>query len=484
MLAWVLGMHLVVWSVLPLLVCYNLQLDLIEGLALGKEWQLGYWKHPPLPWWIDDLAFRAAGDPRVVYVLGPAACVIALYAVWRLGRAVVGEQSALIAVLALEGLHFLNFTAVKFNHDVLQLPLWALTGLFVFRAIDKGRAADWIWSGVWLALAFWTKYSAVALGAPIGLFLLFDPFARRTWRTSGPYLLAGAFLLVIAPHLWWLVEHGFIPLDYAAARARVAIHWYEYLEFPLRWTASQLVFLAPTLALLAVVLLGAARSEAPRDPRAAFMRNYVTVLALGPFLLITLGAGLLGRLVVAMWGYPLWLFAPLAAVSWFGPVLAPQRARLFARACIVVLLAMPAAYVADEVLEPFLRDRPKATQFPGKLLAETLTSRWHALTGTPLIYVVQFGSSGAGEFATNNVAVYSSDRPHVVAYGKLDLSPWIDPADFDRRGGVMVWEGPVPSDLLSQFPHAELQPPLILPRQTLYPRPPLVINYAWLRPQP
>ena len=36
---------------------HNLQLDLVEDLALGREWQLGYWKHPPLPWW--------AGRPRL-----------------------------------------------------------------------------------------------------------------------------------------------------------------------------------------------------------------------------------------------------------------------------------------------------------------------------------------------------------------------------------------------------------------------------------
>src|SRR5262245_35396541 len=45
----VLAAHLVVWTVLPILTCPNLQLDLAEDLALGKEWQLGYWKHPPLP---------------------------------------------------------------------------------------------------------------------------------------------------------------------------------------------------------------------------------------------------------------------------------------------------------------------------------------------------------------------------------------------------------------------------------------------------
>src|SRR5436309_3911996 len=114
-LAWLLGLHLVVWTLIPILTYRNLQLDLAEGLALGPEWQLGYWKHPPLPWLIEALAYRIAGDVRIVYLLGPLACVIALYALWRLALQVTTAQNALIAVLALEGLHFFNFTAVKFN---------------------------------------------------------------------------------------------------------------------------------------------------------------------------------------------------------------------------------------------------------------------------------------------------------------------------------------------------------------------------------
>src|SRR5262249_60747030 len=72
-LGWILGFHLLVWSLLPALTSVNLQLDLIEGLALGKEWQLGYWKHPPLPWWITDLAYRLTGQIEAVYILRPLA---------------------------------------------------------------------------------------------------------------------------------------------------------------------------------------------------------------------------------------------------------------------------------------------------------------------------------------------------------------------------------------------------------------------------
>ena len=70
-LAVVLALHVVIWTALPALLSHNLQLDLAEDLALGREWQLGYWKHPPLPWWLADLAYRIAGDVRAVYLLGP-----------------------------------------------------------------------------------------------------------------------------------------------------------------------------------------------------------------------------------------------------------------------------------------------------------------------------------------------------------------------------------------------------------------------------
>jgi hypothetical protein len=197
---------------------------------------------------------------------------------------------------------------------------------------------------------------------------------------------------------------------------------------------------------------------------------------------------LLGRLGVAMWGYPLWTFMPLAAVVCLAPTMDAARLRLFARACLAVLVGMPAAYAAVELFEPFLRDRPKATQFPGRLLAETITRQWRETTGMPLAYVggADFVSSGAGEFSANLVAVYSPDHPHVVAHGVPALSPWIDPADLGRRGAVLLWEGPneTPANLKATFPRAQLQPPLTLPRQTLYPRSPVTVNYAIVPPQP
>ncbi|HSF03260.1 MAG TPA: hypothetical protein VLA62_09625, partial [Solirubrobacterales bacterium] len=278
-------------------------------------------------------------------------------------------------------------------------------------------------------------------------------------------------------------------------RAVAATHWHQLVSFPLFWTGGQLLALAPALLLAALVLTpGGAPARPSGDD--AFARRYVTALALGPFAVTTLIAALLGRLPITMWGYPLWGFAPLAAILWGARAIDPRRLRRFGRVFLVVLVGAPLAYAAVELLEPFVRDRPKATQFPGRQLAETITRQWRAKTGAPLTYVagaeartVPVYSPGSGEFAANNVAVYSPDRPRVIVHGNPGLSPWIDMADVERRGAVLIWqpssgETGLPANLRATFPRAELQPPLVLPRQTLHPRRPVVVAYAFLWPTP
>ena len=82
--------------------------------------------------------YRLTGRSNSVYLLGPLAAVACFYAVWLLAREVAGRVEALIAVLALEGIHFYNFSVVKFAHDQMQLPFWAFTGLFFYRALTRG----------------------------------------------------------------------------------------------------------------------------------------------------------------------------------------------------------------------------------------------------------------------------------------------------------------------------------------------------------
>src|SRR5579862_4747239 len=105
-----LALHFVVWTLLPTLLYANLPLDLIEAVTYGREWQLGYDKLPPLPWWLVEVAYRAFGTDAVYYALAQVAVLIAFVAVFMTALPLVGPRRALIAILIIDGLHYFQFT--------------------------------------------------------------------------------------------------------------------------------------------------------------------------------------------------------------------------------------------------------------------------------------------------------------------------------------------------------------------------------------
>src|SRR2546430_12835450 len=136
-----LALHVVVWTALPTLLYPNLPLDLIEALTYGREWQLGYDKLPPLPWWLVEVVHQTVGLDTAYYALAQIAVVSAFAAVWLTARPLVGAVGALVAVLILDGLHYFHFTAAKFNHDVIQMPPWAVPG-YPFPAALRPRSMN------------------------------------------------------------------------------------------------------------------------------------------------------------------------------------------------------------------------------------------------------------------------------------------------------------------------------------------------------
>src|SRR5580700_5701329 len=351
-----LALHFAVWTALPTLLYANLPLDLIEALTYGREWQLGYDKLPPLPWWLVEIMHRAFGADASYYALAQVAVIIAFVAVWATARPLIGATGALVAVLIIDGMHYFQYTAVKFNHDVIQLPLWALAGYAFHSALGRGHLTHWLLLGFAFGSALWAKYFVVVLAAPYALFLLFDRDARRALATPGPWLALIVALIIASPHVVWLFQTDFLPLVYAEHRASDVRGWYDHILHPAAFIGSQIFFLLPSFFIAAPLLWRAplplvgrglgwgsrgavanvderafppdpppyppptslhsgARERGPGGGRVyaadAFDRRIVTLLAFGPGLAMIALIAVSGRGTFAMWGYPLWLFVGL-----------------------------------------------------------------------------------------------------------------------------------------------------------------------------
>ena len=188
-----------VWTALPTLLYANLPLDLIEALTYGPEWPLGSDKLPPLPWWLVGIMYRLFGADIAYYALAEVVVIIAFVLVWKTARPLVGTTGALISVLIIDGLHYFQYTAAKFNHDVMQLPFWALAGWSFHAALRRGHIGHWLLLGIAFAGALWAKYFVVVIAGSYAVFLLLDRDARPALRTPGPWLAAAVALLLTAP---------------------------------------------------------------------------------------------------------------------------------------------------------------------------------------------------------------------------------------------------------------------------------------------
>jgi 4-amino-4-deoxy-L-arabinose transferase-like glycosyltransferase len=477
-----LALHALVWTALPALLYPNLPLDLIEALTYGREWQLGYDKLPPLPWWLVEIVYRLIGVDTAYYALAQLAVIGAFAAIFMTARPLVGGVGALVSVLILDGLHYFHFTAAKFNHDVIQLPLWALAGFAFHAALKHGRLLHWVLLGLAIGLALWAKYFVAVLAAPLALFLLFDRDARKALATPGPYVALVVAAVVMAPHLLWLVRNDFLPFAYASARSAPSRGLFDHLLHPVVFAVSQLVFLIPALLIAAALVWPKARDEAPAAPSTAdaFDRRIVTLLAFGPAATTVVLSAISGRGTIAMWGYPLWLFLGLWMVLYAPRALEPTRLARIGALWAAVFVLFAVVFAVNYSVLPAIDHRYRAVFFPGDRLADELARRYRAATGRPLVYVV--GSMWEG----GNVAHYASEQPRVLIDGDPRRAPWIDLGDLRSKGAVVVWTdgdpAVMPIALRTLAGDAQVQPPFTLP----YRRGDGAVTVGWaiLRPQP
>lgn len=468
-------LHAAVWTALPALLYPNLPLDLIEALVYGREWQLGYDKLPPLPWWLVEIVYRIAGHDFAYYLLAQAAVAAGFAAVWAMARPLIGNRGALVAVLIIDGLHYFSYTAAKFNHDVIQLPLWALAGYAFHRALRGGALRNWLLLGLAIGLSLWAKYFVTVLIAPLAIFMLADRDARKHFATPGPYLAIVTALVVMAPHLIWLVNHNFLPLGYAEHRAMLPRGWYDHLWHPLQFAISQLFFLIPSL-LIALPLFWPRRtaSEPPIAVGAdAFDLRIVTLLAFGPMAAVLALSAISGRGTVAMWGFPLWMFAGVWLVIVARRAIDDGRLRKIGLTWAIVFTCMAVAFIGNYGVLPLFDHRYRAVLYPGGELGRELAERYRAVTGKPIVYVI--GSMWDG----GNVAHYAPGHPRVLIDGKPERAPWIDLNDLRAHGAVVVWTSGdlkvLPVEYRTIAADAAVQPPFTLPAR----RGDHILNVGW-----
>lgn len=487
LLAAALLLHVALWTLIPSLIHPILPMDAIEQVTWGRHWAIGNAKHPPLAGWLSEAAQRlSGGHPWSLFLLAQLCVAGAALGVFALGRRLIGTAPAVLGAIAIEGLYYANFMSVEFNANVVQYPLWAAAGWLLHRAVACGRLLDWAGLGLVLAAVLYGKYSVPVLILPLLLYTLVDRAARPAWRGPGPWLTIAVFLLAVAPNLWWLAAHDFLPFDYALGRGHQARTALDYAIFPGKFLRDQVLAAAPALLLVALLGLGGrpvtARPGLEIPPVPAADRRLLAWVAFGPLATTLALSAATGQDFKSHWGSPMLFFVPLwALVAWRPTVTAARLRRFLAFAGFLLALSL-AAFAGSVLLKGYVDDEPHRAAWPAPALAAAVADGFRAATGQELRYV-------AGPlWEAGNAAFYNPARPEVLIDADPQKSPWIDMDDLRRRGAVVVdrgdlWDGKPRPDFLLPFPTAEIQPTLHLPWNSPADDPPLPIAWAIVPPQ-
>lgn len=299
--------------------------DEVYALAVSHPFQLSFFDHPPLSFWIAEAMqalFGAHISPfllRLPFVLMFTGTIWAMYA---LTARFYGRSAGLWAATLLSLAPFFATSAGGWVMPDGPLMLFlTLAAIFYARTLFGAGAQDevtsrwgnWLLTGLCLGLALLSKYQSflILFGAFV---LLWTPRHRHWLARPQPYVAIALAAVIFSPVLWWNAHHDWISFAFQLGRGGGA----PALD-PARWVKLLLgesLYLFPWTAagLVVAAILGAAG----RWPYAGFC----LALALPAVLLFNLQP-FFGPAGQPHWSMAGWLFLfPL-----LGRALADQRSK-------------------------------------------------------------------------------------------------------------------------------------------------------------
>ena len=405
--------------------------DMMEAWAWGQQFQLGYYKHPPLYAWISGLWFRIL--PRTdasYYALSAINIGAGLAGVWRLSRLLLRGYARLSTVSLLLFAPSYHYLATNFNANTILLSIWPWTAYYFVKSLQSNSWQDGIAFGVLCGCALLGKYYSILLLVSCFLAALLHPRRRTYFRSAAPYCAVAACATVFAPHAWWAINSGLPTVAYALSKCARQMPLNTYSAITTGLVAIVANALGATILLVALgrrwMVLVCRVWRSWKSPQCAWLM----MLGFGPIVL-TLALGIVGYVKVAPnFLIPTVYILPLLVLIAIGPALTPRRACaiMIAAALFMVFTLAVSPIVAYASVTLRLDDRARI----GPDVAMAATEFWHEEVGAPIRI-----AAGTEAFSLA-LPFYSADGPDEFTHFNVRHAPWITPERIAREGMVSV----------------------------------------------
>lgn len=421
-------LQILVWGATAPAFHTALPLDVAELMTLSGEGVIANYKHPNLPGLLLDLFIGITGKVEFVYLLSQLSIVVAYIAIYLLSKEFIGKQKALVATLLTSSIFYYHWPTPEFNHNVLQMPLWALVALFAWRAVATERLIFWLALGLTAGAMVWTKYSAGILLLWVFIWLLVTPSGRSSFKGMGPWLTGILFLVIAWPQASYLIDSDFLPIHYAQDRASSG-SIVDSVSFLGTQLADHLFFIV-LLMVGGFIGRGALVAKAVRP---SDKTTFLWLVVIAPVVMVALLPVIAGMGLKPMWGTPMFNFSGLVVLYFLSGRVTDARARRVMLGALLLLPLIGALYVAQHIYRSDFSDKPMRTLWPQAEIADELRAAYHSETGLPLKVVA------ATDWLGGLIASSGGEQLRVRIDADLDKSPWVTDKDISDDGVLVAW---------------------------------------------
>ena len=196
----------------------DLHPDVLETWTLGRTFEWGNSKHPPLMGWVARAwtsVFPLTNWSFQLMALTNSA--IALWAVDLISRRFVRCDKRIVVLLLLMLLPTYQFHAQRFNANTILLATWPIATYCFLRSFETRQVLWAVAAGATAALAMLGKYYSVFLIGGFVLAAICHPQRRAYFSSLAPWVSTVVGFAALGPHLHWLATTGAMPFTYALA---------------------------------------------------------------------------------------------------------------------------------------------------------------------------------------------------------------------------------------------------------------------------
>ncbi|MGA7179873.1 MAG: glycosyltransferase family 39 protein [Thiobacillaceae bacterium] len=419
------GLNALLWTVFATLGgSPDLPGDSSEAYVWGREFQLGYYKHPPFWAWIAGAWFSAFPHRDwAFYLLSELNASLGPLGAWALlGRFTKGPER-LAGTLLLLLTTFYTFNALRFNANTIQLSLWPWTMYFLVRSIEKKTVMSGAALGLIAGAAILSKYYTALLLLSCFLAALVHRDRRQYFESPAPWVALLMLAGVIAPHLVWVIQHNDQPIVYAASQTthpKSAVTLFGFLLMCALYHVPQLG------VILAVKLKQKMRGEFTPAFHIQHGLAFLSVLALTPVALTSL-VGLASYRVTSPFVMPIFSLTPFLLLFLLG---ADARRVARSSAWVYGLLA-GICLIAAPFLPGIIKPGDEPVQ-PKRQVSRVALDEWKKTIQAPLHLV-----SGTEPYSRALTFYAPGDVSEFTEFN-LNYAPWVTPQRIKQQGLLVI----------------------------------------------